>query len=413
VLSNYLKIAIKVLLRRKFYTFVSLFGIAFTLTILMLATAMLDNVVFQNPPESKLDRTLTIDIVRMAGPTITTTSDPGYGLLDLFARDLPGAENLSIVSDPEKVASFLDGRKVESYLRRTDGAFWEIMDFEFLEGGPYTTEDDRRGNFVAVINETTRERFFGGEDAVGRTLRAEGQAFTVVGVVRDIPFVRMSCFSEIWVPIGTSRSSAYRESWIGGFSGIILAQDRAKIPQIKEEYQSRIAAAELPDPELFETVQSIACTRFEQIARDLVDDPWGSAATGKFTVLLGVLAVLFMLLPVLNLVNLSLSRILERSSEIGVRKAFGASSWTLVGQFLVESVVLTVIGGAVGLVLSALALQVLRNADFVPYGELSLNFRVFFYGLGLALVFGILSGAYPAWRMSRLHPVEALHGRTR
>jgi putative ABC transport system permease protein len=84
-----------------------------------------------------------------------------------------------------------------------------------------------------------------------------------------------------------------------------------------------------------------------------------------------------------------------------------------VGQFLVESVVLTVIGGAVGLVLSALALQVLRNADFVPYGELSLNFRVFFYGLGLALVFGILSGAYPAWRMSRLHPVEALHGRTR
>ena len=92
---------------------------------------------------------------------------------------------------------------------------------------------------------------------------------------------------------------------------------------------------------------------------------------------------------VLNLINLSLSRILERSSEIGVRKAFGASSWTLVGQFLVESVVLTLIGGALGLALSALAIRMVGNADFIPYAQLSLNFRVFLYGhCVLTLVFG-------------------------
>jgi putative ABC transport system permease protein len=133
----------------------------------------------------------------------------------------------------------------------------------------------------------------------------------------------------------------------------------------------------------------------------------------RFTLLVGSLALLFMALPVLNLINLSLSRILERSSEIGVRKAFGASSWTLVGQFLVESVVLTLIGGALGLALSALAIRMLGNADFIPYAQLSLNFRVFLYGLAFALAFGVLSGAYPAWRMSRLHPVEALHGRAK
>jgi putative ABC transport system permease protein len=118
-----------------------------------------------------------------------------------------------------------------------------------------------------------------------------------------------------------------------------------------------------------------------------------------------------MLLPSLNLINLSLSRILERSSEIGVRKAFGASSWTLVGQFLVENAVLTLVGGALGYVLSVVALRVVTDSGWIPYADLQLSLRVFFVALGMSLVFALLSGVYPAWRMSRLHPVEALHGR--
>ena len=106
------------------------------------------------------------------------------------------------------------------------------------------------------------------------------------------------------------------------------------------------------------------------------------------------------------------SRILERASEIGVRKAFGASSLTLVGQFLVESVILTLLGSLFGLLLSALALVWLGNLDLIPYAHLSLNLKVIVYAIGLALVFSFVSGAYPAWRMSRLHPVEALHGRS-
>ena len=95
MLSNYLKVAIKVLLRRKFYTFVSLFGIAFTLTILMVASTMLDNVVFPNPPETRLDRMLTIQRAKMSGPRLSTTSDPGYRLLDRYARDLPDAPEIT------------------------------------------------------------------------------------------------------------------------------------------------------------------------------------------------------------------------------------------------------------------------------------------------------------------------------
>jgi putative ABC transport system permease protein len=95
-----------------------------------------------------------------------------------------------------------------------------------------------------------------------------------------------------------------------------------------------------------------------------------------------------------------------------VRKAFGASSWTLVGQFVVENVVLTLVGAAVGLLFAALALSAINASGVIPYAHLGLNVRVFLYGLSIALFFGLFSGVYPAWRMSRLHPVKALRGRS-
>jgi putative ABC transport system permease protein len=129
--------------------------------------------------------------------------------------------------------------------------------------------------------------------------------------------------------------------------------------------------------------------------------------------LLAAAAFLFALLPAVNLVNLNTSRIMERASEIGVRKAFGARSRSLVGQFIVENLVLTLTGGALGFVLSWGCLVGLNASGLIPYAQFTMNLRVFVYGLGLAVFFGLLSGVYPAWRMSRLHPVAALKGAVR
>jgi putative ABC transport system permease protein len=412
MLDNYLKIAFKVMLRRKFYTFVSLFGIAFTLLVLNVVVAILDHSLTPGAPESELGRILHIERAMLRGEHYTISSNAGYALLDRYARGLPGVEKMSVVSNPDTVTSFVNGRKIEPTLRRTDGAYWEILDFEFLEGGPFTAADEERRNFVAVINATTRERFFAGDDAVGRTLSADGQTFTVVGVVRDVPLTRILSYGEIWVPISTHKATEYRRKFVGRFSGILLAENPTKFPQIKDEFRSRLSAAESPDPELFDTLESGAFTRFELAARSFFSvREFDRSPTRRMVLVCGLGVLLFMLLPALNLINLNLSRILERSSEIGVRKAFGASSWVLVGQFLVESIVLTVMGGLIGLLASAVVLDVIHDSDLLPYAQLSLNVRIFLYGLGLALVFAVFSGAYPAWRMSRLHPVEALHGR--
>ena len=71
---------------------------------------------------------------------------------------------------------------------------------------------------MAVISETTRQRFFGGRPAVGRTLEADGQRFKVVGVVRDVPVLRYSSSADLWVPVTTAKSTAYKDECMGGIS---------------------------------------------------------------------------------------------------------------------------------------------------------------------------------------------------
>jgi putative ABC transport system permease protein len=123
---------------------------------------------------------------------------------------------------------------------------------------------------------------------------------------------------------------------------------------------------------------------------------------------ISVFVLLFMLLPTLNLVNINITRIMERSSEIGVRKAFGASSRTLVYQFIVENIILTLLGGILGLVLSIIAIKLINSANLIANLELSVDFTVLGIGLLICLFFGLLSGVYPAWRMSKLNVVTAL-----
>ncbi|MGH9162427.1 MAG: ABC transporter permease, partial [Vicinamibacteraceae bacterium] len=87
MIRHYVTLSVKVLLRRKFFTFISLFGISFTLLVLMVATAMLDHALAPMPPESRVNRTLNIQRAVMHGPNMTSTSSAGFELLDRYARN--------------------------------------------------------------------------------------------------------------------------------------------------------------------------------------------------------------------------------------------------------------------------------------------------------------------------------------
>ncbi len=411
MLRSYLRVAGRVLLRRKFFTFVSLFAVSFTLVVLTLATALVEHILGPHDPEVHAERMLYVTKVKVRGPHSSRSSHAGYALLDSQLRTLPGAERVSIAGEPREVASYRDGRKIRSMLKAVDGEFWRILRFDFLEGGPFRPEDDRDAKPLAVISRTTRERFFGEGPAIGETIEAAGRAYRVVGVVRDVPITRFMSYADIWVPIGALGQEARGSDPNGLYNGLVLARDRRDFALLKGEFAARVARYPLPDPKIYDRIETSLDSSYESVARLLLGTPAGDSPTGWLSLLIVGTAVLFMALPAINLVNLNLSRILERASEIGVRKAFGATSTALIGQFVVENVFLTMLGGLLAWGVSSAILAAVNLSGVIPFARLQLNLRILGWGVLTALFFGVLSGVYPAWRMSRLHPVDALRGR--
>lgn len=410
---SYLKIAWKVLLRRKFFTAISLFGISFTLMILLVVYAMFDYAGGAHRPELRTDRLLFINrmqlLYRDGG---TSNSGLGYAFLDRHARTLRTPEQVSISQNNWGTAVAYVGQQVLKLDRkRTDGAFWQVLDFDFLAGRPYNQREVQQEAHVAVVSETTARRYFGtATGVVGRDLVLDAVPYRVVGVVRDVSLVRLHSYAELWLPISATADNLRDPEYLGQYQAIILARRPADVPIIKDEYLQVVSRVPLPDPKLYSKVNSRAQTLLASSLGSNENATEVEGAAGPFLRVVGGIGLLFLLLPALNLVNINVSRTLERASEIGVRKAFGATGWRLVSQFLIENIFLTLCGAGLGLGLAAGVLALLNESHLVPYATFGLNGRVFGAALGVALFFGILSGAYPAYKMSKLHAVKALKG---
>ncbi len=194
------------------------------------------------------------------------------------------------------------------------------------------------------------------------------------------------------------------------FIAILVGESKADLPAIAAEFEAIVGKIPLPS-----TVSGFTFDRLETSAETYLESflriGFGQDNRSSiFYTTVGIFMLLFMLLPAINLVNLNVSRIMERSSEIGVRKAFGASSGRLVEQFLIENIFITLLGGATAVALTGLLIYLFNSSGLIPGADLVLNGQVLLVGLGVCLIFGLLSGVIPAYRMSRLHVVDALRG---
>ncbi len=209
-------------------------------------------------------------------------------------------------------------------------------------------------------------------------------------------------YSQIYLPYTVSKTDYKNKTYQGNFNAILLAASQTDVPKMKAEYDQIISRIPVENKKMYDHLYSHADNYITSYV-----DTGNESQSGVTLVLtiLGTFVFIFMLLPTLNLVNINITRIMERSSEIGVRKAFGASSRTLVYQFIVENIILTLLGGFIGLVLSFIVIQVLNSANLISNLQLSINFTVLLIGLLICLIFGLLSGVYPAWRMSKLNVI--------
>lgn len=407
MLKNYFKIAIAVLRRRKFFTFISLFGISFTLTILMVATAFIDKVVNDDYPDKKRDRSLYINNIEMDGKESMNSSSVSYYFLDHYVRSMKIPVKLAISSNYNTTNTYVNNRKIDINYKYTNADYWDVLEYQFLEGKSISKQQIDNAERVTVISEDMKKAYFG-EDVgpvVGKYLEADNVKYRVCGVVKNIPITAYMVYADIYLPYTVSKNNFKNDkSYMGGFNGIILAADKAAVPKMQKEFDQIIPKLPIPSKE-YNIIHSHADSYLDAYVRSGNEKRSGRTYA---IIALSVFALFVMLLPTLNLVNINITRIMERSSEIGVRKAFGASSQTLVYQFIVENLILTFLGGIIGVMLSLIAMHFINEAKFIANLELRLNFTVLLYTVFICVFFGLFSGVYPAWRMSKLNVVTAL-----
>ncbi|MBC3916872.1 ABC transporter permease [Undibacterium sp. CY18W] len=409
MLKNYFQIACKVYMRRKLFTAINLLCIVLTMVVLLVVTAMLQTAFYPVGVEGKSERFLQINTMTQVTKDTSIKGRLGYKVIDQYMRKMKTVEKVAAVTQTQSVSVYQQDRANEFMLRRTDAEYWQILDFKVLSGRVLNDDDVKQGRFVALVNASTARKLFEKDAATGQKINVGGQQFEIIGVVEDE--LHLNSLAEIWVPVTTFPTSEYRDQYRGDFSVLLMGKSAADLPLIQDELQQVVKQINADDPAHWEHTYLWADGKLDFFARTILNHdevPDSGAVQLVSGILLAML--LFMLLPALNLVNLNSGRIMERAAEIGVRKAFGASNGELVAQFVMENMLLCLFGGVLGIILTKLTLVWLSSSGIVPYMKVDLSFMVLFYGFVLSLVFGVLSGVIPAWKMSRLDPVLALKG---
>jgi putative ABC transport system permease protein len=409
MLKNYLKIAIAVLRRRKFFTFISLFGISFTLTIIIVLTAGLDHVTSTAYPEVNRDRSLYVTFLKqqntkekgmMQGPM-------SFYFLNHYIGSLRTPEKVAIATFFTPTNTYVRNKKLVIDVKYTNEAYWEVLKYHFIEGKPYTQQQIDNSEKVAVISEDIKRQYFGDSSPVaGKYIETDNVEYRVVGVVRSTPVTMPYSYANMYLPYTVNKADYRDKGYMGNYFAVLLGKSKDDLPKIQKEFDS-MASKIPPENKDFNKITINADRYLDTFTRVLFGNESSTGRT-SFMIMLSIFAILLMLLPTINLVNINISRIMERSSEIGVRKAFGASSQNLVFQFIVENIILTFLGGFIGIFLSAIIVYFINDSDLIPNAVLSINPTVLVYSVLACLFFGLFSGVYPAWRMSKLQVVNAL-----
>ena len=283
----------------------------------------------------------------------------------------------------------------------TTSDYYEITGRELVRGRFLKNTDVDNASRVCVLDESSAENLIGFTDCVGEEISVEGVKYTVVGVVADDESLSLaSLFSastlKAYVPFTslirlsdstTSRISAF---YIGPAEGFT-------VEMAEKAMESRLLKRFEEDEDAF-TISS----------QNLIEEAM-SSITNVLTILLGGIAAISLVVGGIGIMNIMLVTVTERTREIGIRKAIGASRGMILTQFLVEAIVICMLGCALGILGSW---GVLRLITTVVSG-LSISFQMSGNVVLVAVLFcffiGIVFGLYPANKAARMAPIDALH----
>ena len=297
------------------------------------------------------------------------------------------------------VSAKYNGRKVSGAILEGDTAeAGETADLPILDGRLFTDDEDQRAAHVCVIGHDTWEALFEGQPAVGRQINVETGLYTVIGVLgkQNQPFAAGKNPNDniILFPFSTFHN-LHPEARNVKIS--VKYDDPRNKDLVEEEVREllrirRRVRVEQPDD-------------FEVFGPDSLTRLWSQLTGGLVLFMIAVSSVGLMVGGV-GVMNIMLVSVTERTREIGVRKAIGATRRTLMTQFTTEAVTLCAVGGVIGIVAGSLLTWLIR---LLPIGlPATLSTLWVLIGFTVSCAIGLLFGIYPAWKASTLDPIEAL-----
>ena len=269
-----------------------------------------------------------------------------------------------------------------------------INDVQVDLGRSVTYEEVRRHAAVAFIGNDIRTAFFEGVDPLGKTIAVEGNPYEVVGVAKTLGSVfGNSQDNFVMIPI-----ESYFKTY-GSHTGIRLVAKAIDQPHLMEaEDEVRVLLRS------YRHLTPGQDDNFSLFASDTIVSLWERLTAAIAGMAVGIVSV-FMVVGGVVIMNIMLAVVTERTHEIGIRKSLGARRRDILYQYLVESSVLSAVGGLAGVVLAWMVAFAVRNLTSVP---MALPWTSVIIGVGLSATVGLFFGIYPARRASMLDPIEAL-----
>jgi putative ABC transport system permease protein len=277
--------------------------------------------------------------------------------------------------------------------------YYEEVHSQYVGEGRFLTETDlRERSNIAVLGKDVVKALFPNEEPLGKEIKIGGRVFRVVGVMSDLGSVfGQSRDNSIFIPLTT-----FQKYWRDipfpqmMFTIVVRPSDRSKVNSVMDEMRDILRRRR--------GVKAGEKDNFSVSSQDSLLDIYNQLTGATYLVLTAISAVALMIGGI-GVMNIMLVSVTERTKEIGIRKAVGATQKNILTQFLIEAVVLTGIGGVIGLVIGEIASLLINRYSplpaFVPWWAIAV-------GIGVSFAVGIVFGLYPAWKAARLNPIDAL-----
>ena len=423
---RYFKQAWGSLKKQPLLSIVSIAGTALAIFLIMIIV-MIDEVkVVSFAPESARDRWLVQTGASIGnkewGSTPDSNSSNGGMSYETIRRtfyemELPEAVGAFTWANTESHLSVPGKTPFGAQRKDTDHGFWKVMDFNFISGAPYDEADVESGLQVAVISETLARKLFDTTDCVGREFSIDHVPYRVKGVVRDVSNMTSHAFANLWVPLTSNGTDKFIWcSYMGSLSAVIVPKSKTDIPAIREEYTKVW--------DKFEDEVKEAGWEFYRRKRPYdqvtaVSTLWANMEPDMDAVWKHDLLVytILLLIPAINLSSMTQSRLRHRREEIGVRRAFGATRTAIMSEIFIESLIITIIAGLIGLTLS-IAFIFLGGKTVLAGGAnvtgltlgMVFNVNVFLTALLFCFLMNLISATFPSWQAAKTNIVNALSG---